>query len=173
VALALAGALTLFTASYLHASGWSDGYRETRARAPAAKPDNAWSRECAGCHLAYPVALLPARSWARMLEEQSSHFGEDLSLGESALRQLRAASAAPQPASWATWKLSASAPPHEAPQRVTELAAWREAHADLPPEAYRAPVSGGRHDCEACHADAASGIFGPRMIQRPTRRIMF
>jgi cytochrome b/cytochrome c5 len=173
VALALAGVLTLVTGSYLYASGWADDYREARARAAAAKPDTVWSRECGSCHLAYPAALLPERSWVRMLDEQASHFGEDLSLAEATLRELRRASAPAPGASWAAWKLAGSAAPHEAPQRITELAAWREAHAELPESAFRPPVAVGRHDCEACHADAASGIFGPRMIQRPTRRIMF
>lgn len=173
IALALVGGIALVTGSYLQASGWPDEYRQARARAAAAKPDTAWSRECGGCHLAYPPSLLPARSWARMLEEQSSHFGEDLSLAQPTLRELGAAAAAAPVASWAAWKLAGSAPAQDAPQRITELAAWREAHAELPETAFRAPVSLGRHDCEACHVDAASGIFAPRMIQKPTRRITF
>jgi cytochrome b len=173
VAVVFAGALAGFAAAYLHGSGWTDGYREVRTAAAASRPDTIWNRECGSCHLAYPATLLPARSWQRMLAEQSRHFGEDLSLGASTLRELQAHAASETATSWAAWKLSTSAHSGESPQRISKLPFWRHAHRRLAAEDFRAPVSAGPHDCEACHADAASGIFRPRMIQRPTHGITF
>jgi cytochrome b len=125
----------------------------------------AWFRECSDCHLAYSPALLPARSWERMLREQDRHFGEDLSLPQAKIERLRQAIATAPP-SWAAWKLARSAAPGDEPQKITELPYWREAHRRIPAARYSAPTSAGRHDCEACHRDALSGIFHPRMIRR-------
>jgi cytochrome b len=166
LAIAVAGVVVL----YLMSSEWPSGYAQARARASAAKPAaTRWTKECSGCHLAYSPALLPQRSWERMLREQDQHFGEDLSLPPAAVKALVAEASAHHAATWAAWKLAASAPPAEAPQRITELRFWRHAHRNLPDSAFKAPVSSGRHDCESCHLDAASGIFQPRMIQKPAR----
>lgn len=171
IALAILAVVVLFAAGYLHLAGWLDGYRDLQARPKqAAAIPAAWQRECSGCHFAYPPALLPLRSWKRMLAEQASHFGEDLSLNAASLRQLsKDAAAAPAAPPWAAWKLSQSAPAGESPQRITDLRFWRRAHRDLPESSFRPPISAGRLDCEACHRDATSGIFHPRMIQKPAR----
>ena len=126
----------------------------------------AWFRECSDCHLAYSPALLPARSWERMLREQDRHFGEDLSLPSAKIELLRRA-IEPPPPSWAAWKLARSAAPGEEPQKISELPYWRAAHRRIPVAHFSAPHSAGRHDCEACHRDALSGIFHPRMIRTP------
>lgn len=123
-----------------------------------------WSRECSGCHLAYSPALLPLRSWERMLREQDRHFGEDLSLSSATSARLLEAARVPAP-SWGAWKLAASAGASAAPQRITELPSWREMHRRVAEHSFSPPIAAGRHDCEACHRDAASGIFHPRMIQ--------
>jgi cytochrome b len=172
LAIAILAAIGLFVSIYLHTTGWLDGYSELHARPkPAAAIPAAWQKECSGCHFAYPPALLPLRSWERMLAEQESHFGEDLSLNAASLRQLTAdASVVPADPPWAAWKLSHSVPARESPQRITELGFWKRAHRDLPESSFKAPISNGRLDCEACHRDAASGIFHPRMIQKPARR---
>jgi len=163
--VAVGGAL-----AYLVASGWPSAYASARATAKAAKPAaTAWTKECGSCHLAYSPALLPARSWDRMMTEQAEHFGEDLSLSPALVKALLAEAHAAASSPWAAWKLSTSAAPADAPQRITELRFWRRAHRDLPDSAFKSPVSSGRHDCESCHLDAASGIFHPRMIQRPAR----
>lgn len=158
------------TFAYLVASGWTSAYASVRAQARAAKPAaTPWTKECGGCHLAYAPSLLPQRSWERMMREQAEHFGEDLSLSPAVVKALLDEARAAAAPTWAEWKLASSAAAGDAPQRISELRFWRRAHRDLPENAYKAPVSSGRHDCESCHLDAASGIFQPRMIQRPAR----
>jgi hypothetical protein len=130
----------------------------------AALKAQAWSVECSGCHLAYPPGILPTASWDRMLGEQHEHFGEDLALSGAKLAVLRDYMLQTPAASWSAWKLQRSAAASGAPQRVSEVAFWRHAHHDVPDSAFRPPTSAGRHDCEACHFDAQSGIFHPRMI---------
>jgi cytochrome b len=170
VALSVAAGFAAVAFLYLASSGWPSGYGQARAHARASKPAaTRWTKECGGCHLAYSPALLPQRSWERMMREQDRHFGEDLSLSPAASKALLEEAASVRASTWAQWKLAASAPAGESPQRISELRFWRHAHRDLAENAFRAPVSSGRHDCESCHLDAGSGIFQPRMIQRPAR----
>lgn len=130
----------------------------------------AWGRECGSCHLAYPPPLLPARSWRRMFDEQERHFGEDLALDTAAVAKLLAEAAHAPPRSWAAATLAASAPGDTAPLRITELPFWRRAHENVEERDFEARANG-RHDCEACHHDAASGIFHPRMIRIPKQKV--
>jgi cytochrome b len=168
VAVGVVAGAGMLAAFYLHAAGWDQGYASLRGavRIPDAS-SNAWRKECGGCHLAYSPSLLPQRSWERTLHEQGEHFGEDLSLNAARVRELLAIASRTEPESWGAWKLGGSVPAGEAPLRITASPYWRHAHRDLPASAYKAPVSAGRHDCEACHRDAGSGIFHPRMIQKP------
>jgi cytochrome b len=170
IAVALAAIAIGTTGAYLWTSGWTSSYASARAQVRAAKPTpTRWTKECGGCHHAYSPALLPMRSWERMMREQSEHFGEDLSLSRTAAKALLDDASADRTSTWAAWKLAASAGASDSPQRITELRFWRRAHHDLPERAFKPPVSQGRHDCESCHLDSASGIFHPRMIQRPAR----
>jgi cytochrome b len=170
VAFSIAAGFAGVAFLYLASSGWPSGYAQARLGAHALKPaPTRWTKECGGCHLAYSPALLPSRSWERMLKEQAEHFGEDLSLSPNVARALLDEALADRTSTWAAWKLAHSAPPGESPQRITDLAFWRHAHRGLAERAFKPPVSQGRHDCESCHVDAASGIFQPRMIQKPAR----
>jgi len=171
VAILLAVSAAGVAGLYMVSSGWPSGYADARAQVRAARPEaTQWTKECAGCHLAYLPTLLPHRSWERMIREQAEHFGEDLSLSPASAKRLLDEASAARGLSWAAWKLAASATAGDSPQRITELRFWRHAHRDLPDAAFKAPVSSGRHDCESCHLDAASGIFQPRMIQKPVRQ---
>ena len=123
-----------------------------------------WTKECGSCHLAYPQALLPARSWEKMLAEQDKHFGEDLGLSEAAVKKLLQDVNVPA-AAWGPWAISSAVPASQAPQRITDLDRWRAIHHRVPDERFKAKPVAGKHDCGACHRDAPSGIFHPRMIQ--------
>jgi cytochrome b len=134
----------------------------------------AWTRSCSECHLAYAPALLPQRSWERMLREQDSHFGEDLLLSADDVKRLLLAIQVPAP-SWAALKLATSAPAAQEPLRITKLPYWNTAHGAVGKDRFAAAAAAGPHDCAACHRDAASGKFHPRLIQRsktPTRTEM-
>jgi hypothetical protein len=139
--------------------------------AKAAMKSQPWTRECGSCHLAYSPALLPHASWQRTLEEQEKHFGEDLGISEAKALELLEHSKATSSPSWAAWKLSSSVPPGQAPLEISATPFWLDAHARLPESDFKPPRSSGRHDCEACHRDAASGIFHPRMIHMAKGRV--
>jgi cytochrome b len=169
LAVALAGAVCTGVAACLVTSGWTEGYatlqRQARAAAGPGAAPAAWREECGACHLAYAPELLPLRSWLRMLDEQQHHFGEDLGLSADTLHALAAAArAGDRTPRWAGAMLVASVPAGEVPQRITQTAFWRERHAAIAQVRFAAAPVSGRHDCGACHADAASAIFAPRMI---------
>ena len=56
-------------------------------RLPAVVPE-AYATECGACHLAYPPALLPARSWQRLMAGLDTHFGSDASLDAATAQPL-------------------------------------------------------------------------------------
>ena len=130
-----------------------------------------WSKECGSCHLAYAPAMLPIASWQRTVDEQEKHFGEDLGLTEAMSARLLAHAKSAAAPSWGAWKLASSVPAGEAPLEVSATPFWKSAHASLPESAFRPPVSAGKHECEACHRDAGSGKFHPRMIQISKGRV--
>ena len=40
-------------------------------------------KECGSCHMVFPPQFLPQRSWQKLVETLSDHFGENASLGEA------------------------------------------------------------------------------------------
>lgn len=138
------------------------------AQRKAREASSPWAKECSDCHVAYTPGLLPTRSWERMLDEQDRHFGEDLSLSPAILARLRAAVRPPE--TYAEWRSARSVAPGQSPQRITELRWWRHVHEGIEPARFKPPYSAGPHECNACHRDAASGIFHPRMVQNPKPR---
>jgi cytochrome b len=171
LAAVLAATVCAGVAACLLTTGWAEGYATLRrqARAAAAAGQGAatatWRDECGACHLAYPPELLPLRSWLRMLDEQQRHFGEDLGLSADTQHALAAAArSGSRTPRWAGAMLVASIPAGEAPQRVTQTAFWRERHAAIAEARFATPPVSGRHDCGACHGDAADAIFSPRLI---------
>lgn len=173
IGVAIVAAAGAFASFYLLVLSPADVERRTRdeANLRVALNAQAWHAECGACHLAYSPALLPERSWRRTFAGQNDHFGEDLGIAEGSVARLLEQAGRAMPTTWSAWKLARSAPAGEAPLRITELPFWRAIHEGVPPEWFRAPLSGGKHDCEACHSDAASGIFHPRMIHIPKPKV--
>lgn len=172
VAFALLACVAALVILQLAQSGWLEDYASARQRAKAAPRPAAsvWRSECSECHLAYAPELLPARSWTRMLEEQSRHFGDDLGLDEAKIAQLAAwARGLSRPDAWPGAALRAEVAPSQSPQRITETSFWKRQHASVESSAFKSAKVSGKHDCGACHADAESGIFHFRLIRIPKR----
>ncbi|MFO7593429.1 MAG: cytochrome b/b6 domain-containing protein [Pseudomonadota bacterium] len=121
-----------------------------------------WQEACSECHMAYHPSLLPARSWQRMLDEQSEHFGEDLFLAPktvSTLRDYASFNSAGQIEREAGWRTLRSLPADETPLRITDTPYWKRVHRDIDAAVWRQPSVNGKFNCAACHRDAKSGGF--------------
>ena len=118
--------------------------------------DPAAKQECSACHIAYPAAFLPARSWEAIMGNLSSHFGEDASLAPdvaAGIQTYLVANAAPDNS-----RLLRRVKPEETPLRISELPWFKRKHSDEVSPA-RLKKAGSWANCVACHRDAASGYF--------------
>lgn len=172
----LLGVALLFAAATAGAASFS-GYLFANPQQPYRPfvgpelPDDAtWREECGGCHLAYHPLLLPARSWERLMQEQGDHFGDDLALDAETTAAIVAflrANASERELTEAAWKINASTPPGETPLRITETRYWRAVHRRIAEAAFDTEAVRGRHDCGACHLDAALGTFEDAAMRIP------
>lgn len=102
--------------------------------------------ECGECHMAYPPALLPAESWRKIVAGLGDHFGEDASLDAALAAEIEA------------YLVSNAGPGDATKLRITEQRWFRHEH-DFPAQTWRKPEIRSPANCEACHRDAARGVY--------------
>lgn len=107
-------------------------------------------KECGECHMAFQPALLPARSWERLMDTLSDHFGDDATLPPATAQAIRHALTAGAGRPWAAWGT--------APPRITETRWFTHEH-DFPDRVWKDPKVVTRSNCPACHRDAERGIY--------------
>lgn len=116
---------------------------------------------CGECHLAFPPGLLPARSWAALVDGAADHFGEDLALPPDQAAHIRAwlsRQAGDAPGGTGLQKYMRWVAPGGAPLRITENPAFLRKH-DFAPQVWQDPKVLTKSNCLACHAGAAQGWF--------------
>jgi hypothetical protein len=132
-----------------------------------------YQEECSACHLAYPPGLLPAKSWQKLLDEQAlaDHFGEDASLDEDTLREIRnyaLENAADKSYYKRSRKIAVATENGDAPVRITEVRYIKRKHHEIP-----AKMIKGNKDvkslsyCDACHTQANKGVFDRDTVHIP------
>jgi cytochrome c553 len=135
--------------------------------------DTAYQRDCGECHLAYQPGLLPARSWEVLLSREAlgRHFGVNAEIDAGVLRGLRAyalANAADQSYSKRSRKIAVSTSAGPVPLRISGLRVVARAHAHIPaPRAAANPAVKTMAACDACHTQAAQGIYGGDTVRLP------
>ena len=153
---------SLFKAVFLAATATMLGtvaHAESAVRAPVLE---AYTQECASCHMAYPAGLLPAASWQRLMGGLNKHYGVDASLDAATIKSLSA---------WLTnnagsGKRARSEPTND---RITQ-ADWfvREHNSrEIPASVWKRPSVGSASNCTACHAKAAQGDFNEDQVRIP------
>ncbi len=117
-------------------------------------------KECGECHMAFQPAFLPARSWAKIMDTLSDHFGEDASLPKEKvehIKQYLMANAADT--RWRS-KMMRGVSKDWTPLRITELPYWKREHdEEVPPQAWKDPKVGSKANCKACHRYADVGVY--------------
>ncbi|MBX2838711.1 MAG: diheme cytochrome c [Gammaproteobacteria bacterium] len=115
--------------------------------------------ECSACHLAFPAAMLPSTSWARLMSSLASHFGDDASLDEDSVTAITTyLNSNSADSSWLGNRFSRGQT-NDWPIRITETDHWLREHKN---QSFKNPLNFEeiiQSDCVACHDNAAKGDF--------------
>ncbi len=135
--------------------------------------NKAYQEECGSCHFAYPPGLLPAKSWAKLLDEKAlnDHFGESASLDKDTLKEIY--DYAMENSAEKSWykrsrKIALATEEGDAPLRITDVRYIKRKHHDIPDKMVK-----GNKDvkslsyCNACHTKADKGIFDNDTVSIP------
>lgn len=119
--------------------------------------------ECGSCHMVFPPQFLPQRSWQKLVQTLSDHFGENASLGEAPRRAVLdylLANAADGPkTSRQGRKFARGIAPTQTPLRITETPWWMGEHREVRADRWRDPKVMSKANCIACHTGAEQGLF--------------
>lgn len=161
----------------IDAQGWLGNKEASTAEEAHVKfvgqalPDSAqWRDECGSCHAVFYPALLPKRSWEKMMADQSQHFGTDLALDApttAAVLKFLVDNAADGHQTEAAFKIDASIPKEATPLRITETPYWIRKHREIAASDWANPLVKSKSNCAACHSDAEAGTFEDGAMQIP------
>lgn len=136
-----------------------------------APPDNAqWREECGSCHGVFYPALLPARSWEKIMADQAQHFGTDLALDDATTKAVLAfmvANSAEKHRIEAGFKIEHSVAPDTTPIRITETPYWVKKHREIAASDWANPLVKSKSNCSACHVDADVGTYEDAAMRIP------
>jgi cytochrome c553 len=127
--------------------------------------------ECGSCHTAYAPGLLPARSWRKMMDGLSKHFGEDASLAEpdqlEILMNLELLASDGSQANMRMRRINGAIAAGAMPQRVSETGYFKFMHDEVPAYMWKRKKIGSLANCVACHTRANEGRYGEREVRIP------
>lgn len=155
-----------------------DDYRhERRERRDGTKnlppvTNTAYAKECGACHFAYQPGLLPSRSWDRIMNGLSDHFGTDASLDDTTRAELTAylrAESAENSRSRRARKFLDSIAPSETPLRISETRYFIDKHREIKPSVYKRESIKSAAHCDKCHTEAARGNYSEDFVKIPKR----
>ena len=129
-----------------------------------------YQSECAACHIAYPPALLPARSWEKLMAGLANHFGENASLDVESAREIAeylVRESGDRGMSRKGRKVANSIPVSDSPLRITDTQWFRHEHDDISAAVWRRVAVGSPANCGACHRGAAEGDYSERRVAIP------
>lgn len=121
-----------------------------------------YDAECASCHMAYPPALLSAKSWQNVMSSLDKHFGTDASVDAKTRTEI---------SNWLVknattrQKYSETAPDN----RITKTSWFIRKHDEVRADVWKRPSIKSAANCGACHLDAAKGQFSENSIKIPSK----
>jgi Dihaem cytochrome c len=119
-----------------------------------------YAQECGACHVAFPVGMLPATSWQRLMGGLTKHFGVDASLDATALAQLT-----PWLTSHAgTVRRIAENPPED---RISRSPWFVRKHHEVGADTWKRASIKSASNCAACHRGAEAGDFDEDKVRIP------
>ncbi|MBT3238731.1 MAG: cytochrome C [Rhodospirillaceae bacterium] len=117
--------------------------------------------ECGACHMAFQPQMLPKKSWIKIMDGLSNHFGEDASLDEKAVSHIKKYHVEHAADSgWKDGKFMRGLSDSSAPLRITETPYWvREHRKEVPDWAWNDPTVKSKANCIACHKRGNQGDY--------------
>ena len=113
--------------------------------------------------MVFPPQFLPKRSWQKLVEMLSDHFGENASLGETQRQAVLAhplAHAADSPqAGREGRKFAQSIAARQTPLCITETPRWVRKHREMRAARWKDPTVKLKANCLACHKGAEQGVY--------------
>jgi hypothetical protein len=120
--------------------------------------DKVTQTECGACHMVYPAALLPARSWDALTTDLAHHFNEDASLDPAVMEGIKAyLMANAGDAAGVGRGMIRGLAQDQTPLRVTDLPMFTRIHGNFSPKTMKKIGVAG--NCSFCHQAAANGMF--------------
>lgn len=129
-----------------------------------------WKAECSSCHMLYHPALLPERSWQKMMTGLDKHFGENASLDAQTRDEIAAflaANSADKQNGRRSQRILQSIPAAAAPLRISETGYFTAKHDEVSPATFKRKAIGSAANCIACHKGAEQGNFSESQIKIP------
>lgn len=129
-----------------------------------------WSKECSACHMLYPPALFPERSWRAMMGGLKNHFGDNAQLDavtQQTITTFLAQNAADRTPARRAEMVARSIPAREAPLRITQTRYFLRKHDEIRPAVFARAKVGSAANCVACHAGAENGVFSEHEVKIP------
>ena len=150
---------TISTALVMALVGLTTAHADSGPLMPRNVPQ-AYTQECAACHTAYPPAMLPARSWQRIMSGLDQHFGTDASLDAATVTQL---------GQWlqtnaGTYKRVNEEPPQD---RITRSAWFERKHRGIDAAVWKHASVKSAANCAACHTGANQGQYDDDNLRFP------
>jgi hypothetical protein len=120
----------------------------------------AYTQECAACHVAYPPGMLPARSWQRLMNGLDRHYGTDASLDAATVNQL---------GHWlqthaGSYKRVNEEPPQD---RITRTVWFERKHRNIDAAVWKHASVKSAANCAACHTGASQGQYDDDNLRVP------
>jgi nitrate/TMAO reductase-like tetraheme cytochrome c subunit len=133
-----------------------------RVSMPANTPAS-YKAECSSCHIAYQPSLLTARDWRRIMDGLGEHFGTDATVDGKKALEIK--TFLERHGGDARHVGRTGNPP-----RITESMHFVRHHHDVQAKFWRDPRVKSAANCEACHREAAKGIYSEHDIAIPELR---
>lgn len=137
------------------------------SRVPAAANPK-WKTECSACHVAYPPALLPERSWRKLMGNLEHHFGDNAGLDAASTKEItdflvkNSADTSSRSA-----KVLRGISATDTPLRITETPWFQRKHDEIRVDVWKRPKVGSRANCAACHTGADKGDYDEDRVRIP------
>jgi hypothetical protein len=138
------------------------GKRDHQSRNRLSPVTNQTYKEaCGACHLAYQPGLLPSGSWAILLSNLKSHFGETVDIdaaSKEAIAKYLTDNSADHSEAKRSRKIMRSLK-GETPSRITEIQYILRKHRDISSEVFGRKSVGSFSNCVACHKATDEGVY--------------